>query len=67
MLNSRKRLWILFLTLVGAGSFSLVSDLEINPLLKGYGLLFVLQVSIAATYLLLFRGLLRRTGNRSSQ
>lgn len=63
--NGRKGLWIAILTIGGGVGFSLCSIMGENLLLKAYGLLFVFQVGIASTYLLLLSGFL--SGTRSKE
>ncbi len=54
-LTSKKLIFLLLLTVVGAGAFGTFAELETNVLLKGYGLILVLQAGFALVYLGYYR------------
>lgn len=49
-MNSKKIVFITLLSLLGATAFSTSSHLEMNEILKGYGLLIVLQGGFLILY-----------------
>lgn len=49
--NAKNIMLVLLLALIGAGAFSILSTLEINLLLKSYGLFATFQVGFALFFL----------------